>query len=153
MIQRIQSAYLLLSAVLLLIAAFIPFADFAITNNNTISLDIINILKNNDISSLHLTSTVNITIFVLNIFILVINIFLFKKRKLQMKICIISILLLIAYEVYLFWYIAIVAKLLKATSSYNISVALPVLSVVFVILAYLSINKDEKLVRSLNRIR
>ena len=76
-------------------------------------------------------------------------IFLYKRRKLQALMCIVSILVLVI------WYILLAA--LPQMSNYefelDLSDALPAVSIILLFLARLGLLADEKLVRSLDRIR
>jgi hypothetical protein len=76
-------------------------------------------------------------------------IFLYKRRKLQAFMCLIDIMLL------LIWYVLLAA--LPQMGDYEIELdwsdALPAVSIILLFLARLGILADEKLVRSLDRIR
>ncbi len=86
----------------------------------------------------------------------IVCIFLFKKRKLQLRLCIIGILLSIA---------VIIAEYFKTTDfkeinknifqsgSYQIGALIPFVIVILFYLAARGIYKDEKLVKSLDRLR
>lgn len=78
-----------------------------------------------------------------------VNIFLFRRRKLQASLCLLSIVLLVA------WYVTL--AILPQTSGANIELGipavLPALSILFIFMARKGIVADEKLVRSLDRIR
>lgn len=83
-----------------------------------------------------------------------IAIFLFKKRPTQNRLCIISILLAIA---------AIALEVKNAESykaqpgfvkgTYQLAALLPILMIIFLIMAIRGIHKDQKLVKSLDRLR
>jgi len=83
-----------------------------------------------------------------------IGIFLFKKRPTQFKLCIISILLA-AVAVALEVMNVTGFKTAKSitTGTYQLGSLLPLLMIIFLILAARGIYKDEKLVKSLDRIR
>jgi len=85
----------------------------------------------------------------------VIAIFLFKKRPTQARLCIISIILAIAA-------VALEVKNVedykKATpgmvkGTYQLGALLPILMIIFLIMATRGIYKDQKLVKSLDRLR
>ena len=81
----------------------------------------------------------------------ILAIFLFGNRKLQKVLCNVAILLTVAYAAYggLLWYTDTAAS--QAGPEFGIS--LPVLAIVFAALAARYITKDEKLVRSADRLR
>ena len=71
------------------------------------------------------------------------TIFLYKKRMLQARLCLVSLLLVIA------WYIG-VAVLEAAVTTLE---ALPMVEAILIFMARKGIIDDEKLVRSMDRIR
>lgn len=83
-----------------------------------------------------------------------INIFLFKNRKRQIIMCYLTIAGLLGFS---FWLVQ-TAKLALGnitlhSENYGLGVILPSLSVLFVILALRGIRKDEKLIKSADRLR
>lgn len=78
-------------------------------------------------------------------------IFLFGNRRLQKVLCNVAILITVAYAAYgaALWYGDSAAE----QASPEFGLALPLLTIVFAALAAHYINKDEKLVRSADRLR
>jgi Domain of unknown function (DUF4293) len=145
MIQRKQSIWLLLAA--LLNAAVFLGANFSIETR------IQNVLQTNRYSVLqHLPST----LFILAAIVLaLIAIFLFRKRPLQMKISLLALLATMAYCFINWMRIKEVFANNKMISNYSFGLAsiTPYFAIVFILLACLGIRKDEKLVKSLDRLR
>jgi len=145
MIQRKQSIWLLLAA--LLNAAVFLGANFSIETR------IQNVLQTNKYSVLqHLPST----LFILAAIVLsLIAIFLFRKRPLQMKISLIALLATMAYCFINWMRIKEIFANNKMISNYSFGLATitPYFAIVFILLACLGIRKDEKLVKSLDRLR
>jgi len=145
MIQRKQSIWLLLAA--LLNAAVFLGANFSIETR------IQNVLQTNKYSVLqHLPST----LFILAAIVLsLIAIFLFRKRPLQMKISLIALLATMAYCFINWMRIKEIFANNKMISNYSFGLATitPYFAIVFILLACLGIQKDEKLVKSLDRLR
>jgi hypothetical membrane protein len=145
MIQRKQSIWLLLAA--LLNAAVFLGANFSIETR------IQNVLQTNRYTVLqHLPST----LFILAAIVLaLIAIFLFRKRPLQMKMCLIALLATMAYCFINWMRIKEVFANNKMISNYSFGLAsiTPYFAIVFILLACLGIRKDEKLVKSLDRLR
>ncbi len=80
-------------------------------------------------------------------------IFMFRKRKQQMAMCMVSLLSIITFTSMM---LAKVTSLVPANATdgtYWIGAALPALSFVFIVLAMLGIRKDDKLVQSMDRLR
>lgn len=72
-----------------------------------------------------------------------VTIFLYRKRLLQARLCVVAIILILA------WYVGIAA--LKG--SVEMVDALPMVEAIFLVLARKGIISDEKLVRAADRIR
>lgn len=81
------------------------------------------------------------------------TIFLFKKRILQIRLIIITIVLLAGYYGLLFIYLWQFGKVLEAKMYVEVIASFPLISIVLEILAMRAIGRDEALVKSLNRIR
>ena len=145
MIQRKQSIWLLLAA--LLNAAVFLGANFSIETR------IQNVLQTNKYTVLqHLPST----LFILAAIVLsLIAIFLFRKRPLQMKMSLIALLATMAYCFINWMRIKEIFANNKMISNYSFGLAsiTPYFAIVFILLACLGIQKDEKLVKSLDRLR
>lgn len=150
MIQRIQSVFLLLAAVLMAITYFCPLAGIVVSESSGLSIT----FSPSGIGTDFPTWGV-ITFTALCTLLPLINIFLYKKRKLQVNIALITILLIVLFYVTSGVYLN--AFLGKLDSAYNIhmeyGIIFPVIALIFNILAILRIKKDEKLVKSLDRIR
>jgi hypothetical protein len=84
-----------------------------------------------------------------------VNIFVYKKRKVQIKICYIIALLIVVYYITGIVYAGAYAGKINNDYTINIQfgIALPVIALIFDLLAVSRIKKDEKLVKSLDRIR
>ena len=83
--------------------------------------------------------------------LLLAGIFLFRNRKLQTKISLAAVALVAigtAYGIYQF-----VSDVAADSATPDLGVGLPALAIVFAILARNYINKDERLVRSADRLR
>ena len=83
--------------------------------------------------------------------LLLFAIFLFRNRKLQVNLATVAIIITLAYVAYgvALW----ISDPASAQSSIDFGVTLPILSVIFSVLAARYIRKDEKLVRSADRLR
>jgi hypothetical protein len=145
MIQRKQSIWLLLAA--LLNAAVFLGANFSIETR------IQNVLQTNRYAVLqHLPSTLFILVAIV---LSLIAIFLFRKRPLQMKMSLLALLATMAYCFINWMRIKEIFANNKLISNYSFGLAsiTPYFAIVFILLACLGIRKDEKLVKSLDRLR
>ncbi len=151
MIQRIQSVYLLLAGLLMAAATFFPLLELAGEGKFTY------IFSSLGIGQLFTVQypTWGIVFFAgLSALLALINIFLYKKRKLQMKVGTLTSLLILFFYVTLYVYFnAYTVKYGLTFSSFQFGLILPVIALIFNVLAILRIKKDENLVKSLDRIR
>jgi predicted membrane channel-forming protein YqfA (hemolysin III family) len=146
MIQRIQSLYLLLAAAA---GAATWFFDIwkATLSDNTVSYF--------NVQSSYLVFVLYMVIVMLAL----VSIFLFKKRKLQFRLTVLNIFLSIGAIVLPYFRVLNFANELQAkgktitSSSYLPAAFLPVLILVFLFLAARGIYKDERLIKSLDRLR
>ncbi|MFT3739142.1 MAG: DUF4293 domain-containing protein [Breznakibacter sp.] len=81
------------------------------------------------------------------------TIFLFKKRQFQIRLCGVNLALIAGIIVFIFYFGRVGHKSLNAMVVYNWSSVLPFMALVMIVLAMISISKDEALVRSINRLR
>jgi uncharacterized membrane protein YhhN len=82
----------------------------------------------------------------------IISIFLFKNRKLQFVLGRINILLnFFLLGVFVYWSLTVPGEM--EISEKGIGMFIPVLSIVFLVLANKAIKKDEDLVKSVDRLR
>jgi Domain of unknown function (DUF4293) len=136
MIQRIQSLWLLLAASLVFLTVKLPF--YSGTNAKAIPSYELNAGEN----ILLLSTTIITALF--TVFI----IFLYKKRKLQLGLCIVGILLDVLL---IFLYKREIKTFTLGT--YSLWSIFHSLIVICFFLAARAINKDEKLVKDSDRLR
>ncbi|HBX52286.1 MAG: hypothetical protein A2275_10220 [Bacteroidetes bacterium RIFOXYA12_FULL_35_11] len=149
MIQRIQSIFLLLAATVTIVFCFTDFAYLKINGQDysfsAFGIKTIAFELNKGISTTPLMLIILITAF-----ITLVCIFLYKKRVLQMKLCILNAILLIGVIGLIVFHFQ---TLKPSEFQFRWSVVLPILALILQLLSYKYIKKDEKLVRSLDRIR
>lgn len=141
MIQRIQSVWLLLAGIAGLLTYKLPLWEGTL-QDNTIKLFI-------GPSNLLLFASIIATC-VLGF----VTIFLYKNRKTQKNLVLLGILLsiaIIALEVYLVNDYKALQNFKE--SAWKFGAIMPALMVVFFFLAYQGISKDEKMIKSLDRLR
>ena len=145
MIQRIQSLWLLLAG---LLNTGILFFDLYKYN---IVLDGLSITKSLKVSD-HYVSLVMVVLIAL---LPIVALFLFTNRKKQMGITVISMISCMLFISMTLWRVTGINKLVPPPSSGNywIGAVLPVIAILFLVLALSGIKKDEKLVKSMDRLR
>jgi hypothetical protein len=142
MIQRIQTIWLLLAAA----AAFLTLR-FSFYGGNMLNT------ATNVKGYLSLTAQSNVLLTILTAGVglaALISVFLYKNRKQQMRIVVLCLLVSIINIVL---FILETRKFMKGEGNYDITAAFAFVVPIFLILAIRSIRKDEKLVKSLDRLR
>jgi len=143
MIQRIQSVFLALASLL----TFGFFAvDAADTPDPVAGSEVFD-----DAQLTLLDSPILIGAAIGSGLLLLVAIFMYRNRRLQQILCNVALLLAAAYLTYggLMWYNDSAAEYANLT----FGIALPILAIIFTFLASKYIKKDEKLVRSADRLR
>ena len=154
MIQRIQTLYLLVAALLVAALFFVPFAELAGKDGAHYLFNISGINVNGSDGSTSLDNAWPVLVLVcLSLIMVVLSIFLFKNRITQIRISYISISFLFGLKALMYYY---------TWSSNNVPIGglhsktyavLPLIAAIFVFLAIRNIRKDENLVKSIDRIR
>ncbi|GAB6012392.1 DUF4293 domain-containing protein [Viscerimonas tarda] len=152
MMQRIQSVYLLLVVVLMGLTLSFPLATFIDKAGNLFELASWGILSECQISAYPIRGIIPIGLIVA--LIALVEIFCYKKRKLQIKLSHINTCLIILFYITVAVYACSGQQKLELTfPRIEFSLALPIIALIFNVLALINIKKDEKLIRSLDRIR
>lgn len=151
MIQRIQSVYLLLVALLMVATVFCPLLELAGGDKFIYTYSSLGIGQLFGVQY----PTWGVVFFAgLSALFALVNIFLYKKRKLQMRVgTLTSLLILFFYVTFYVYFNTYTAKYGLMFSSLQFGLILPIIALIFNILAILRIKKDENLVKSLDRIR
>jgi hypothetical protein len=153
MIQRIQSLFLMIAFDLQIAMLFFPLSNFQMNNNTSAVLYAAGLKSGNaSLDSLY-SSTFIFVIICITVLLPMITIFLYKRRSVQMRFCLINVLLLIGLQAFLFWYVWNTGRQLEVVTHYKITLAIPVISAILSYLAYRFIRRDERLIRSIDRIR
>jgi len=151
MIQRIQTIYLTVAIVALVLTLFFPFALYTIEGTEFV-YDSLGFEKSNELS-LFLPA---IAPLILSIVLSIVALVSFKNRKRQLllnKINFVAVLLTIVCIFLNFNKIESTFSLLPENINYGMSFLFPIISFVAVLMASRSINQDEKLIKSMDRIR
>jgi len=155
MLQRVQTVYLLAATVLMSLMLFLPLAEIAAEG-----IGIYKVLS----KGWYLTggetaepAMATWPVFILVLFLTLlslINIFLYKKRKLQIRFCIYSIILAFGLIGLIYYYYVLgLRPLAEPAYALSFPMVLPAIFIILVYLAFRGIRKDEILIRSLDRIR
>ncbi len=155
MIQRIQSIYLSLITILSLLLFKGGFFKFSGKAGSVVTITFNGLMKGNgagDLALAHPLAILSVLIVLLAVTSFL-TVFLFKKRKIQLifsKILIAEALLFLLASVYYAYSVIgeFDVNILPALKS-----LIPVLILIFAVLAYRGIKKDDELVRSYDRLR
>ena len=139
MIQRIQTIYLLVVAIIMTIPLYVPIAQLLIPNDasyNFFTYGVV-LIGENSVLQAHYWALL----------------IMFKKRFLQLRLCIVEIILLIGAIILMWYHINQFADKMNAEILYKFSLILPVICIIFTYMAIRGILKDIKLLKSFDRIR
>ena len=143
MIQRIQSIFLLLAGAASFSLFMLPFASTSEAQVDSVLFA--------DAAFNVQDNTIMMGVFAACGLLLVLAIFLFNNRQLQMKMTLLGLILAVAGVGASGYFLSQDAAFKLAEPSGG--VIMPIATFVFAILAHRYINKDEKLVKSVDRLR
>lgn len=155
MIQRIQSVYLLLTTLLTVLFLKGGFLSFAEKTGSAIKISFNGIISVTGSQPAELIEKL-LPISILIIFIAAlsfITIFLFKKRDIQLWFVRVLILLIVAFIAVSGFYTYNILTKYTATLVPGFKMFIPVLQLIFSILAFRGIKKDDQLVKAYDRLR
>lgn len=154
MIQRIQTAFLLIASILMIFVATFPTAEFVGNPDQSVfELGFKGLTGEAAVDAITF-STIPLSILIsLCLLIPIVTIFLFKKRVLQIRLSVFSIILLLGLEGLMFYYVRAIQSALDASVSFKLFFIFPLASAILVFLALRAIARDEALIRSLDRLR
>jgi hypothetical protein len=149
MIQRIQSLYLLLVIIAYTLLFFFPIATYTAMSADNLT-EITTRFSLLGITNANSNSTIPLMIAVVLLAIAtLVTIFLYKKRLLQIKITAIVLLAHMGLVVALFYS----GGKIGVNPAYDAGMYIALIPLVFLVLANRAIRRDEKMVRSTDRLR
>lgn len=145
MIQRIQSVWLFLAA---LLNAGLFYFDLYTTHTQIAGVDTVQHIRMSNSMPL-------ILIAIMMVALPLISIFLYKNRKQQRNVATISLVSVLSFISVVTMHVAEYKKSSPDASglSYSTGAVLPFFSIILIVLAIRGISKDDKLVKSLDRLR
>ena len=155
MLQRIQSIYLLLASLVIFALFLFPLVHNVYVNGIPSIIKVTGIFQDVNGIQAHIETFVTLIAATAVVAILpLILIFLYKNRKQQTLLCYVYIFLMFGYS---FW----IAQSVKTvtggaqlnTNNFGIGALLSSINIVLIILAAKAIQRDEKLVKSADRLR
>lgn len=158
MLQRIQTVFLALTTVASLLLFFFPLAGFYNETEGNYHLYIYGIRCLDPDPRFHFGNYFTLPLVFFTIVSIILSfstVFLYKKRVLQSRICTFNILINIVFLMVLFFfYINKIKTIAHSEPDYNLfGMLLPLIAMIFLVLANRAIKKDENLVKSADRLR
>lgn len=155
MIQRIQSLLLLLSACVLSITLFTPVWS-AVSNGTSYVLDAYNVTLIHETVTTSRSTLYAAILLAISILLTLFVIFKYNNRILQMRLNMMNTLLICMVEGLFFWNIRETKLLIGSaefTEHFGMAFYMPLLALMLSFYAGKRIQKDENLVRSVDRLR
>jgi glucan phosphoethanolaminetransferase (alkaline phosphatase superfamily) len=157
MIERIQTVFLFIVALSLVIVLIFPvWKKENIGNRSAISLTSISLTHTEANEVKHNVQTFYIAIFaVIAAGIAIYTIFQYKNRMLQIRLCLLNTLFICAVLGLMVYFTNLAEPWVKVPQygQFGVSFFAPAVALIFNMLARRAIQKDEKLVRSSERLR
>ena len=162
MLQRIQTVFMFLAVVAGVLIFFFPIATYiSDTSYLKFFLHMVRELSSEPFNDMSVTNssfeqwfTLPLSAGQLVIIILVfITIFKYKRRKLQIRLNNLTIFLNVLLVGGIFYYTTILEEQTGASSAYGIGAVFPLVAIILLFIANYNIRKDEKLIRSADRLR
>ena len=150
MIQRIQSVFLLLAFIAIGICMTLPIGSFF--KDGILTSELFNLwLVTTDGQHIILPYVALFGALAISAALSLITIFLYKNRKLQMKICALTMFIILLYVIFLGY--CAYFRLQGESFTPTLFASFPFAAFILIALARNAINKDEKLIRSIDRLR
>lgn len=153
MIQRIQTVYLLLTVILTALLFFMPVANLTVPSEFTYQFYTTKVVQagNPDVFVAYnwMSLILNIVITTLTAVIL----FLYKRRFLQLRLCVVNIILLMGLLILMWLQVRNMTNELQADRQWEFSLCFPLVCIILNWLALRGIIKDIALMKSYDRIR
>jgi hypothetical protein len=155
MIQRIQTLYLLAALALMVLMLFFPFVEMAGPDQDIYQFRSSGLFTLGEGETGPVIRSVPLVILISAVgLLLLISIFLYRNRRLQMRLCVYSIILEFGLIGLGYYYILQAFRNIRVgETAFHLPVIFPVLSIIFIYLAFRAIRKDEILISSIDRIR
>ena len=147
-IQRIQSVYLLIAVILMVVFAFVPALTFELADKTVLY----GALETGRAGNLHINPLL-ITLIILISLLAFIDIFLYKNLQRQMTVCFVDIIIGLAMLVAIIIQACVVGTKEGVVVNWQWYLALPVLSIIFLMMAHKAMSKDKKTLRDADRLR
>lgn len=151
MIQRIQSVYLLLAVGVVVSALCLPLGSFI--NADAITVQAFKPLGVTLADGSLMSTWGLFALLVLSAVVSACTIFLFRNRRLQMRMTVFNVVLLIGYYIVFFFFLFALKDNLNSTFQFSWALCLPLIAIILDWLAFVAIRHDDEMVKAADRIR
>jgi MFS family permease len=155
MIQRLQTLFLFFAFIAIVLIFFFPLASY-FSSENYVKFFLLEVKSLVPGSQLPYGKLFTLPFIIMVLAILVfdfLSIMYYKKRLMQIRFVNFSILLNIVLIVLMFFYTDKISKDFKVLAKYEFGSVFPLISLVLLVLSNRFIRRDERLVRSVERLR
>lgn len=155
MIQRIQSIYLLVAGLVIAALFIFPLVHGVYVNGQPETIMVTGVFKDVNGQSTHTETFIPLIIGTVLVALMPLAvIFLYKNRRKQINLCYGLMVVIIAFSYWVSQTVkAAIGDATMSMSNYGIGIILLSLSLLLIVIAQKSIQRDEKLVRSADRLR
>ena len=147
-IQRIQSVYLLIAVILMVVFAFFPALTFELGGREFVY----GALETGKVGVTHIDPLMLMLIVLISLLALL-DIFLYKNLQRQMTVCFVDVIIGLAMLVAIGIQAFVVGGREGVVVNWQWYRILPVLSIIFLMLAHKSMSNDKKKLRDSDRLR
>ena len=147
-IQRIQSVYLLIAIILMAVFAFFPALSFQLGGRDFVY----GALEAGKVGVTHVDPLM-LMLIILIVFLAIVDIFLFKNLQRQMTVCFVDIIIGLAMLVAIGVQACVIGNRDGVSMIWQWYLILPVLSIIFLMLAHKAMSNDKKKLRDADRLR
>ncbi len=147
-IQRIQSVYLLIAIILMAVFAFFPALSFQVGDRSFVY----GALEAGKVGATHIDPLMLMLVVLITLLALI-DIFLYKNLQRQMTVCFVDIIIGLAMLVAIGIQAYLFGTRESVTMNWQWTLLLPVLSVIFLMMAHKSMSSDKKKLRDAYRLR
>ena len=147
-IQRIQTVYLLIDVILMVVFAFFPALTFELGDKTVLY----GALESGRAGVMHINPLL-LTLVILISLLALIDVFLYKNLQRQMTVCFVDIIIGIAMLIAICIQAFYVGNRDGWIVSWQWYLILPVLSIIFLMMAHKSMSRDKKKLLDADRLR
>ena len=147
-LQRIQSVYLLIAVILMVVFAFFPALTFQLSDREFVY----GALEAGKVGVTHIDPLMLMLVILISL-LAFIDIFLYKNLQRQMTVCFVDIIIGLAMLVAIGIQAYVIGNREGVIVNWQYYLAMPVLAIIFLMLAHHAMSKDKKTLRDADRLR